>query len=75
VSISIGSPQMMLAMKLFSNRGIRDSDDIEYLLSTCGVTSVQDAQEIYERYHAQDVLDDSAVARVEHWLSRSAATM
>jgi len=75
VSISIGSPQMLLAMKLFANRGIRDSDDIEFLLATCGVTCVQDAQEIYERYHAQDVLDDSAVARVEHWLSRPATTM
>lgn len=55
--------------------GIRDSDDIEFLLAMCGVTCVQDAQEIYERYHAQDVLDDSAVARVEHWLSRPATTM
>jgi hypothetical protein len=75
VSISIGSTPMLLAMKLFANRGIRDSDDIEFLLAACEVTCVQDAQEIYERYHAQDVLGDSAVARVEHWLSRRAATM
>lgn len=46
----------------------RDADDIDYLLGVCGVTTVQDAQEIYERYHAQDVLTDQAVARIEHWL-------
>lgn len=70
VSISIGSPQMLLAMKLFANRGIRDNDDIEFLLSACEIKSVQDAQDIYERYHAQEMLSDSAIARIEHWLIR-----
>ncbi len=70
VSISIGSPQMLLAMKLFANRGIRDNDDIEFLLSACEIKSVQDAQDIYERYHAQETLSDSAIARIEHWLIR-----
>ena len=46
VTISIGSPQMLLAMKLYANRGRRDADDIDYLLGVCGVTTVQDAQEI-----------------------------
>jgi hypothetical protein len=59
---------MLLAMKLRANRGRRDTDDIEYLLGRCAVNSVQDAQEIYERYHAQDVLTDSAVTRVQTWL-------
>jgi hypothetical protein len=74
VTISIGSPQMLLAMKLHANRGRRDADDIDYLLGVCGVTTVQDAQEIYERYHAQDVLTDAAVTRIEHWLDRREAT-
>jgi hypothetical protein len=74
VTISIGSPQMLLAMKLYANRGRRDADDIDYLLGVCGVTTVQDAQEIYERYHAQDVLTDAAVTRIEHWLDRREAT-
>ena len=52
-------------MKLRANRGRRDTDDIEYLLGRCDVNSVRDAQEIYERYHAHDVLTDSAVARVQ----------
>ena len=70
VVISIGSTPMLLAMKLLANRGIRDSDDIEFLLSACEITSVQDAQDIYERYHAQEMLTDSAIARIEHWLIR-----
>jgi len=74
VTVSIGSPQMLLAMKLYANRGRRDADDIDYLLGVCGVTTVQDAQEIYERYHAQDVLTDAAVTRIEHWLARREST-
>ncbi len=74
VTVSIGSTPMLLAMKLFANRGIRDSDDIEFLLSACDIACVQDAQEIYERYHSQDVLSGSAVARIEHWLSRRDST-
>jgi hypothetical protein len=70
VSVSIGSVQMLLAMKLLANRGIRDSDDIEFLLAACYVRCLDDAQEIYEKYHAQDVLSPSAMARVQHWLDQ-----
>jgi hypothetical protein len=69
VSISLASNEMLLAMKLFSNRSTRDLEDIEFLLEACNITSVDQAQEIYERYHAQDVIKDSAVARIEHWLA------
>ena len=68
VGVSIGSVRMLLAMKLRANRGVRDRDDIEFLLEECGVTSLEDAQEIYEEYHAQDVLSPGAAARVQHWL-------
>jgi hypothetical protein len=73
VSVSIGSVQMLLTMKLLANRGIRDSDDIDFLLNACGVENVADAQEIYETYHAQEVLSASATVRVQHWLDRRAA--
>ena len=43
-------------------------DDWHEVFRVGDVASVQDAQEIYERYHAQDVLTDSAVARVQSWL-------
>jgi len=71
VEISIGSLPMLLAMKLRANRGIRDSDDIYFLLEQCQVTSVEQAQEIYATYHAQDVLTEGAEARVRAWLNRS----
>jgi hypothetical protein len=53
VTVSIGSVRMLLAMKLRANRGIE---------------SIDDAQEIYEHYHAQDVLTNSARERVQYWL-------
>lgn len=70
VTVSIGSVQMLLAMKLLSNRGVRDSADIEYLLDACNVRSLDDAQAIYGAYHAQDVLSASAAERVMFWLDR-----
>jgi len=73
VIVSIGSVQMLLAMKLLANRGIRDSNDIDFLLEACGVESVADAQVIYGTYHAQDVLSASATARVQHWLDQGSA--
>ena len=68
--VSIGSSEMLLAMKLLSNRGRRDAEDIEYLLGECGISTVEEAQAVYERYHAQEVISDSAVARIRHWLDR-----
>ena len=71
VRVSIGSVQMLLAMKLRANRGIRDSDDITFLLAACNVKSLADAQEIYERYHAQDVISPNATARIQRWLDHT----
>jgi hypothetical protein len=70
VAIYIGSIEMLLAMKLLANRGRRDTSDIEFLLGRCQVTSLEQAQEIYERYHAQDVIAGAAAARIANWLAR-----
>lgn len=70
VTVSVASPRMLLAMKLLANRGRRDTDDIHFLLESCHVTSVDEAAEIFETYHPQDVLSASAEARVRAWLSR-----
>ncbi len=70
LTVSIASAELLLAMKLYANRGRRDTEDIEYLLGACGVTSLEEAQAIYERYHAQDLISDSAALRVQAWLSR-----
>ena len=67
VVVQIGSTAMLLAMKLRASRA-RDNDDIGFLLAACGVRTVADAQEIYERYHHQEVMSAVAQARVKHWL-------
>ncbi|MEN9711590.1 MAG: hypothetical protein RL441_1582 [Actinomycetota bacterium] len=64
----VASTEMLLAMKLRANRGTRDSTDIESLLSVLEIKTVEQAAEIYESYFHQEVLSDSAVARIEHWL-------
>ncbi len=71
VVVSIGSLEMLLAMKVFANRGRRDTPDMEFLLQQCKITSIEQVQEIYERYHAQDVISESAEARIRDWLERS----
>lgn len=46
----------------------RDNDDIGFLLAACGVRTIEQAQDTYERYFHQEVLSAVAVARVGHWL-------
>ena len=36
----------------------------------CQITSLEQAQEIYERYHAQGVIAGAAAARIANWLAR-----
>jgi hypothetical protein len=71
VRVSVGSVHMLLAMKLLANRGVRDSDDIAFLLEACDVKTLDDAQNIYERYHAQEVISPSATARIQHWIDQT----
>jgi hypothetical protein len=68
VAVLVASPRLLLAMKLFANRGVRDTDDIHFLLDACGVESLEKAQEIYEEYHAQELLSASAELRVRNWI-------
>lgn len=69
VVVSVASIDMLIAMKLYANRVSRDWDDLHLLLEAAEITSVEQAQEIYERYHAQDVIPDTAVTRLEAWLA------
>ena len=69
VTVSVASIDLLIAMKLFANRVSRDWDDLFLLLDAAGITSIEQAQEIYERYHAQDVIPDSAVIRLEEWIA------
>lgn len=67
-SIYVARPKLLLCMKLRANRGRRDSADIERLLRICKVTSVDEVQQIYEKYFSQEVLSEPAVARIEFFL-------
>jgi hypothetical protein len=69
VTVSTAPAKMLLAMKLKSNRGRRDADDIGRLLAICRINSVEQAQQVYESYHTQEELSAAAVARIEAYLT------
>jgi hypothetical protein len=52
-------------MKLKANRGRRDAEDVARLLAVCKVTTVEQAQQIYESYQPQEVLPGEVTARIE----------
>jgi hypothetical protein len=68
VVVRIASARLLLAMKLRAARGLRDSDDIDVLLDACGVTSVDEAVEIYEQYYPEDDLKPRAMLQLERRL-------
>lgn len=59
--ILVGVPSLLLAMKLHAARGRRDATDIDTLLDACGVTSAEDAIELYETYYRAEVLKPRAM--------------
>jgi hypothetical protein len=60
----------LLAMKLHAARA-KDMPDLAFLIDACGVTSVADAQHVYERHYPGDLLSARAQARVEHVLTHA----
>ena len=58
VTIRVASAELLLAMKLKVDRGLRDREDIQGLLKVVGVTNLQDVQEIYEKFNHQEVLSE-----------------
>lgn len=69
VVIQVASAEAMLAMKLRANRPGRDDTDIAKLMVLCGVSSVAEAEELYETYYSAEVLPDRAVAMVTRILA------
>ncbi|WP_442854314.1 hypothetical protein [Agromyces sp. Root1464] len=55
-------------MKLRANRPGRDERDIANLLAICDVTTLDDAETLYESYYPADLLPDRAVRMVERIL-------
>ena len=57
----------LLAMRLRAARG-KDTPDIAYLLTACHVTTLEAAEEVFERHYPGDPLTDIAIARVRYAL-------
>ena len=68
VVIQVASAEAMLVMKLRANRPGRDERDIANLLAICDVTTLDDAETLYESYYPADLLPDRAVRMVERIL-------
>ncbi|MCD9622833.1 DUF6036 family nucleotidyltransferase [Rhabdothermincola salaria] len=68
VVVRVASARLLLAMKLLAARGRRDSDDIDVLLDACGITSLDEALEIYERYYPEEDLKPRARRQLERRL-------
>lgn len=58
----------LLAMKLNAARA-KDTEDIAFLLRACAVSTLEEAEEVYERHYPGDALTDIAIARVQYALS------
>ena len=56
VLVRIASAELLLAMKLRADRGFRDRPDIEGLIKACGIKSITEIDELYEKFHHQEVI-------------------
>lgn len=74
VSISVPSPDALLAMKLRSARPGRDTDDIRNLLSLCRFTSIAEVEIMYEAFYPGDTLIPRAVQILERLFSEGVPT-
>lgn len=60
IVIQVASPDALLAMKLRANRPGRDTRDIRLLFGICGISTLDQAEELYEAYYPGDSLSDRA---------------
>lgn len=65
VTVSVASPEALLAMKLAASRTGRDDDDIAQLLSITGLTNLVEIEELFEEYFPGDVLPMKAYKLLE----------
>ncbi|WP_348531829.1 nucleotidyl transferase AbiEii/AbiGii toxin family protein [Microcella indica] len=67
VTISVASPEALLAMKLHAvqHRGNRDIGDVAKLLTIVGVDSVDEAEELYGEFYPGDEFTPRTYERVE----------
>lgn len=65
VSISVASVDALLAMKLNAARPGRDTEDIAKLLILNGVSSVDEAEAIFEAFYPGDALPQRTIALIK----------
>jgi hypothetical protein len=53
LTVSVPSPEYLLATKLLASRVSRDEEDILLLYRICGFTSVDEGMEVVDRYYAR----------------------
>jgi hypothetical protein len=61
VTISVASPNALLAMKILASRPGRDVQDIANLLTICNIRSIEEAEELMDRYYPGDGLPGQAL--------------
>lgn len=65
VIILVARTELLLAMKLYAGRGLRDATDIDKLLDACGITSLTAAAEVFDRYYPTDVMSKKAMRQLQ----------
>lgn len=70
VSIWVASPGSLLAMKLRAARPSRDADDIATLMAILEITTVDEAEAVFEHYFPGELPPDRAYALLEAILRR-----
>jgi hypothetical protein len=51
-------------MKLHAGRGRRDAGDVDLLLAKCGITTLEDAVEIFDKYYPTEVMAPKAMSQL-----------
>jgi hypothetical protein len=64
ITIQVASKEALLAMKLRANRPGRDTRDIRLLLGLCGMTTLAEAEALYEEFYPGDSLSYRAIQMV-----------
>lgn len=64
IVIQLAAKEALLAMKLRANRPGRDTRDIRLLLGLCRMTTLAEAETLYEDFYPGDSLSDRAVQMV-----------
>jgi hypothetical protein len=65
VIVRVAPAHVLLAMKLRAGRGKRDATDIELLLDVCGVSTCQEAEDIFDRCYPNEEIAPRARALLE----------